>query len=41
MREELLCGKNGSCGDSRPFDKLRAGSRLSNRAQLDSLEPAH
>jgi len=24
-----------SCGDSRPFDKLRAGSRLSSRAQLD------
>jgi oligopeptide transport system ATP-binding protein len=23
------------CGDSRPFDKLRAGSRLSSRAQLD------
>src|SRR5712691_6396501 len=26
-----------SCGDSRPFDKLRAGSRLSGRAKLDSL----
>jgi mono/diheme cytochrome c family protein len=26
-----------SCGDSRPFGKLRAGSRLSGRAELDIL----
>jgi len=35
-----------TCGDSRPFGKLRAGSRLSGRAQLDSLlvvmgKPSH
>jgi peptide/nickel transport system ATP-binding protein len=28
-------GSEDSCGDSPPFDKLRAGSRLSGRAQLD------
>jgi YfiH family protein len=27
----------GACGDSRPFDKLRAGSRLSGRAKLDGM----
>jgi peptide/nickel transport system ATP-binding protein len=34
ISEPLLIHKE-SCGDSRPFDKLRAGSRLSGRAKLD------
>ena len=32
---EPLVIHGDSCGDSRPFDKLRAGSRLSGRAKLD------